>query len=85
MMDIKVVLLQWFINFLISATCANKFSGSSVRNENISNKELAEELHKSVMRKFKKRKIYSSFTDNIWGDDIADMLLISSLIEKFVL
>ena len=37
------------------------------------------------MRKFKKRKIYSSFTDNIWGDDIADMQLISSLIEKFVL
>ena len=41
MMDIKQVLLQWFINFLIKET-----SGSGIKNEIISNKELAEELHK---------------------------------------
>ena len=35
--------------------------------------ELAAELHKPVIRKFKKRKVYSSFIDNIWGDDLADM------------
>ena len=45
----------------------------------MSNKELAEELHKSIIRKFKKRKVYSSFIGNIWGADIADMQLISKL------
>ena len=39
MMDIKEVLLQWFINFLIKKT-----SGSGIKNENISNKELAEDF-----------------------------------------
>ena len=35
--------------------------------------ELAEELHKPIVRKFKERKVYSSFKDNIWGADLADM------------
>ena len=39
--------------------------------------KLANELHKPVIRKFKKRKVYSSFKDNIWGVDLADMQLIS--------
>ena len=30
-----------------------------------------------VLEKFKKRKVYSSFKDNIWGADLADMQLIS--------
>ena len=34
---------------------------------------LAEELHKSIIRKFKKRTVYSRFKDNIWGDWLADM------------
>ena len=35
------------------------------------NKELAEELHKPITRKFeKKRKVYLSFIDNIWGADL---------------
>ena len=43
----------------------------------MSNQELAEELHKSIIRKFEKRKVYSPFIENIWGADIADMQLIS--------
>ena len=45
----------------------------------MSNKQLAEELHKplEIIRKKKKRKVYSSFKDNIWGADLADMQLIS--------
>ena len=39
----------------------------TVKNENISNKELAEELHKPIIKKFKKRKVQSPFIDNIWG------------------
>ena len=34
---------------------------------------LADELHKSIIKKFDKRKVYSQFKDNIWGVDLADM------------
>ena len=54
-----------------------KTSGSGIKNENISNKELAEELHKPIIRKFNKIKVHSPFIDNIWGIDLADMQLIS--------
>ena len=40
------------------------------------NEQLAEELHKPIIRKFKKRKVYSAFQDNIWGVDLADMQLL---------
>ena len=49
----------------------------SVKNENISNKELGEELYKPIIRKFKKIKVHSPFIDNIWGAGPADMQLIS--------
>ena len=39
--------------------------------------QLASELHKQIIRKFKKRKVYSSFRDNIWGVDLADMQSLS--------
>ena len=42
-----------------------------------SNKILAEELHKPVIKKFNKRKVYLQFKDNIWGVDLADMRLLS--------
>ena len=41
------------------------------------NYQLADELHKPIIRKFKKRKVYSLFRDNIWGVDLADMLSLS--------
>ena len=34
---------------------------------------LADELHKLIIKKFNKRKVYSQFKDNIWGGDLADM------------
>ena len=43
----------------------------------LQNSQLANELHKPIIRKFKKRKVYSSFNNNIWGIDLADMQLIS--------
>ena len=39
--------------------------------------QLAEKLHKPVTRNFEKRKICSSFKDNIWDAGQADMQLIS--------
>ena len=50
-------------------------SGSVTKNENISNKELAEELRKLIITKFEKRKVHSPFLDHIWGADLADMQL----------
>ena len=43
---------------------------------------LGNELHKPIIRKLKKRKVYSSFKDNIWGVDLADMQLINKYNKK---
>ena len=48
-----------------------KSTGSGIANE--PNYQPANELQKPIIRKFKKRKIYSGFKDNIWGADLADM------------
>ena len=53
------------------------FFNERTRASGIENKQLAEELHKPIIRNFKKRKVYSSFKDNIWDVDLADMTLIS--------
>ena len=39
--------------------------GGTVKNEIISNKKLAEELHKPIIRKFDRREVHSPFIDNI--------------------
>ena len=52
-----------------------KTSGSGIISK--SNLKLADELHKPVIKKFEKRKVYSSFRDNIWGVDLTDMQLLS--------
>ena len=44
---------------------------------NEANYQMADELPKPIIRKFKKRKVYSSFRDNIWGVDLADMQSLS--------
>ena len=43
----------------------------------------AKELHKLIIRKFKKRTVYSRFKDNIWSADLADMQLISKFNKGF--
>ena len=54
-----------------------KFPGSGVNTDAnksaFNNERLAEELHKPIIKKFKKRSIYSGFRDNIWSVDLADM------------
>ena len=52
-----------------------KSSGSDVATE--PNYLLANELHRQIIRKFKRRKVYSSFRDNIWVVDLADMQSLS--------
>ena len=51
--------------------------GSGIKNKNMSDQQLAEELHKQIIRKFKKIKVHSTFINNIWSADLADMQLIS--------
>ena len=42
-------------------------------------KELAEQVHNQIIRKYEKRKVRSPFIDNIWGSD----KLISKLNKRF--
>ena len=49
----------------------------------MSNKKLAEGLHKSTIRKFEKRNLHLSFIDNIWAVDLAYMSFLSKF--KFLL
>ena len=37
------------------------------------NEKLVEELHKPVIEKFKRRKVYARFKENIWARDLAEM------------
>ena len=50
-----------------------KSTGSGIASSSI----LADELHKLIINKFNKRKVYSQFRDNIWGVDLADMQSLS--------
>ena len=52
-----------------------KSNGSVVAAE--PNYQLANELHKQIIRKFKREKFYSSFRDNIWSVDLADIQSLS--------
>ena len=47
--------------------------GSGIASSSI----LADELHKPIIKKFDKRKVYLQFKDNIWGVDLADMQSLS--------
>ena len=54
MLKINGDLFQWFINFLIKKTL-----GGTVKNENISNKELTEELQKTIIKKNSREEKYT--------------------------
>ena len=60
-----------------------KSSGSGIatllanKSANETNYQLGNELHKPIIKKFKKRTVYSSFRDNIWGFDLGDMQSLS--------
>ena len=42
------------------------------------NEKLAEELHKPIIKKTKRRKVYAIFKANIWAADLTEMGLLSS-------
>ena len=61
---------------MVNEFCDKKSQGSGIKNEIKENQQLANELHKPIIKKFKERKMYSSFKGKIWGIDLADMQLI---------
>ena len=74
-----------FYNFFDKKT---KGSGVTLANKSAikfipQNGQLAEELHKPIIRKFKRREVYSAFKDNIWAAELADMQLISKFNKGF--
>ena len=81
--DLKYDGYQRGFAFMVYRFFDKKTSGSGIKNENISNKELAKELHKPIIWKFNKSKVQSPFTDIIWGTDLADMQLISKFDKGF--
>ena len=62
--------------FMVYKFFDSKVSGSGAKLMP-QNEQLANELHKPIIRKFEKRRVYSTFKDNIWGADLADMQLLS--------
>ena len=57
--------------------------GSGVNIEVKLSEQLAKQLHKPIITKFKKRAVYSGSKDRILGDDLADMQLISKFNKRF--
>ena len=56
---------DWYRRAVPSIVCKffdKKTSGSGIKNKNISNRELAEDLHKPVIRKLKKINVIPLFT-----------------------
>ena len=62
-----------------------KSEGSGIVNNNMvkQNIQLAKELHKPIIRNFKKRTACSGFKDNVWGADLADVQLINKFNKGF--
>ena len=65
-------LLLWFIFFF-----GKQSSSGAAKSEITPNQQLAEELHRPIIKKFEKCKKYFFFKNNIWGADLADIQLIS--------
>ena len=73
----SVLASMFYITFLIKSP-----EVVHIINKITQNRQLYEELHKAIIRKFEKGIIHSSFMDNIWGAGIADIQLISKINEE---
>ena len=66
-----------------SSTSYRPLSSASQLASNKDNIQLADELHKPITQNFKKRKVHSSYRDNMWGIDLTDMQLFSKFNKGF--
>ena len=62
---------------------AKNETASNQRYLELATRQLAEKLPRSIIRKFEKQKVSSSFKGNNWGADLADMHLFSKLNKGF--
>ena len=53
------------------------FTSGTIKNEIKQNKQLAKKLHKPIIKKIEKRKVYSSLKGKILGSNTEDVHLIS--------
>ena len=76
------ILKNWNCNYdgyqRALASMVYKFSDKTTGSGKSVNKQLAEELSKPIINKFKRRKVYGRFKDNIWAADLAEMGSLSS-------
>ena len=70
---------KFFNKKATSEPSAKHVMGSGIKKD--SSLILADEIHKPVIKKINKRKVYSQFKDNIWGVDLADMQSLSKKIK----
>ena len=60
-----------------------KISGCAIKSKIMPNQQLVEKLHKSIIRKFEKWIVHSSFIANTWDADLATIQLISKFNKGF--
>ena len=70
--DLVTMVDKFFDKKLGSAPIATSKAGVCV------NEQVAQELNKPVIKKFKRRRVYARFKDDIWAEDLADMGSLSS-------
>ena len=79
--DLKYDGYQRGLDSMVYKFFDKKSSGSGAKYVNTKlvpqSQQLADELHKPIVRKFKKRKVYSTFKGNIYDVDLANMQLLS--------
>ena len=62
----------------VLATMIYKFFDKKKGSEISVNEQLAKDLQKPVIRKFRRRQVKFSFKDNIWAGDLAEVRSLSS-------
>ena len=77
--ELASMVYKFFDSKVASPDEKSKGSGPKYVNTKLTsqNQQLAEELHKPIIKTFEERKVYEAFKDNIWGADLADMQLLS--------
>ena len=72
-MAIKEDQLQWFTIFFFKSSGSGVAPSLANTSATKPNYQLANELHRQIIKKRQKKIVYSSFRDNIWGIDLTDM------------
>ena len=75
--DLASMVYKFFDKKSTAASSSLERTESGINNAKPSSSILADELHKPIINKFNKRKVYSPFKDNTWGVDLADIQSLS--------